>query len=223
MAISTNCCLPIGIDPADTETARAVGMAAAITHWGLHAWAIYAVVGLSLAFFCFNQGLPLTLRSAFYPLLGDRVWGPIGHFIDVTAVLSTLFSLAVSLGYGAEQIAGGLNYLFDVPTTNTTKILLIVAIISVALVSVAAGLDKGVKRLSELNMLMAGLLFLFVLIAGPTLVILLTMGNAVVDYLRYLPALSNWVDREDTAFLHGWTTFYWAWWISWPTTKRSSI
>ena len=79
----------------------------------------------------------------------------------------------------------------------------------------AAGLDKGVKRLSELNMFMAGLLFLFVLIAGPTLVILLTMGNAVVDYLRYLPALSNWVDREDTAFLHGWTTFYWAWWISW--------
>ena len=206
---------PIGIDPADTETARAVGMSAAITHWGLQAWAIYAVVGLSLAFFCFNQGLPLTLRSAFYPLIGNRVWGPIGHFIDVTAVLSTLFGLAVSLGYGAEQIAGGLNYLFDIPTGNTTKILLIVIIISIALVSVAAGLDRGVKRLSELNMLMATMLLLFVLIAGPTLVIFLTMGNAVIDYVRYLPALSNWVDREDTAFLHGWTTFYWAWWISW--------
>jgi BCCT family betaine/carnitine transporter len=206
---------PLGVDPADTELARAVGLSAAIAHWGLHAWAIYAVVGLSLAFFCFNQGLPLTLRSAFYPLIGNRVWGPIGHCIDITAVLSTLFGLAVSLGYGAEQISGGLNYLFDIPTGDTTKILLIIAIIAIALVSVVAGLDKGVKRLSELNMLMAGLLFLFVLIAGPTLVILLTMGNAVIDYLRYLPALSNWVGREDTAFLHGWTTFYWAWWISW--------
>jgi len=206
---------PIGVDPADTDTARAVGMSAAITHWGLQAWAIYAVVGLSLAFFCFNKGLPLTLRSAFYPLIGKRVWGPFGHIIDVTAVLATLFGLAVSLGYGAEQIAGGLNYLFDVPSSNSTKIILIVVIIGIALVSVSAGLDKGVKRLSELNMIMATLLFLFVLIAGPTVVIFATMGNAVVDYLYYLPDLSNWIGREDTEFLHGWTTFYWAWWISW--------
>ncbi|MDH3748535.1 MAG: BCCT family transporter [Gammaproteobacteria bacterium] len=206
---------PIGIDPADTAAARAAGMSAAIAHWGLHAWAIYAVVGLSLAFFCFNQGMPLTLRSAFFPLIGNRVWGPFGHFIDITAVLATLFGLAVSLGYGAEQIAGGLNYLFGIPISNLTKIVLIVAIISVALVSVIAGLDKGVKRLSEINMVMAGMLFLFVLIAGPTLVILATIGNAVVDYLYYLPGLSNWVGREDLEFLHGWTTFYWAWWISW--------
>ncbi len=206
---------PIGIDPADTEAARAVGMAAAINHWGLHAWAIYAVVGLSLAFFCFNRGMPLTLRSAFFPLIGNRVWGPFGHLVDITAVLATLFGLAVSLGYGAEQIAGGLNYLFDVPIGNLTKVLLIIVIISIALVSVVAGLDKGVKRLSELNMVMAAMLFLFVLIAGPTLVILATMGNSVVDYLYHLPGLSNWIGREDDEFLHGWTTFYWAWWISW--------
>ena len=206
---------PIGIDPSNTAAARAVGMSAAINHWGLHAWAIYAVVGLSLAFFCFNRGMPLTLRSAFFPLIGNRVWGPFGHFVDVTAVLATLFGLAVSLGYGAEQIAGGLNYLFDVPIGNLTKVLLIIAIISIALVSVVAGLDKGVKRLSEINMIMAAILFLFVLIAGPTLVILATMANAVVDYLYYLPSLSNWIGREDTEFLHGWTTFYWAWWISW--------
>lgn len=206
---------PIGIDPSDTAAARAVGMSAAINHWGLHAWAIYAVVGLSLAFFCFNRGMPLTLRSAFFPLIGNRVWGPFGHFVDVTAVLATLFGLAVSLGYGAEQIAGGLNYLFDIPIGNLTKVLLIIAIISIALVSVVAGLDKGVKRLSEINMIMAAILFLFVLIAGPTLVILATMANAVVDYLYYLPSLSNWIGREDTEFLHGWTTFYWAWWISW--------
>jgi BCCT family betaine/carnitine transporter len=206
---------PIGIDPADTETARAAGMSAAIFHWGLHAWAIYAIVGLSLAFFCFNRGMPLTLRSAFYPLLGNRVWGPFGHFVDIVAVLATLFGLAVSLGFGAEQIAGGLNYLFGVPTGNTTKIILIVVIIGIALISVVAGLEKGVKRLSEINMGMAGLLWLFVLIAGPTLVILTQIGTSLVDYLYFIPKLSNWVGRDDTAFLHGWTIFYWAWWISW--------
>ena len=206
---------PIGIDPADEARARAVGMAAAINHWGLHAWAIYAVVGLSLAFFCFNRGMPLTLRSAFYPLFGNAVWGPLGHFVDIVAVLATLFGLAVSLGYGAEQIAGGLNYLFGVPAANLTKVVLIAVIISIALASVVAGLDKGVKRLSELNMVLAGLLWLFVVIAGPTLVVFSTMGKSVADYLYYLPGLNNWIGREDTDFLHGWTTFYWAWWISW--------
>lgn len=206
---------PLGVDPADVDAARAIGMSAAIAHWGLHAWAIYAVVGLSLSYFCFNHGMPLTLRSAFFPLIGNRVWGIFGHVIDITAVLATLFGLAVSLGYGAEQISGGLNYLFGVPTGNPTKIVLITLITAVALVSVVAGLDKGVKRLSEINMTMAGLLFLFVLIAGPTLVIVTTMGNSVVDYLYHLPGLSNWVGREDLDFLHGWTTFYWAWWISW--------
>jgi len=206
---------PIGGDPSDTETARAIGMSAAIFHWGLHAWAIYAIVGLSLAFFCFNRGMPLTLRSAFYPLLGKRVWGPFGHFVDVVAVLATLFGLAVSLGFGAEQIAGGLHYLFNVPTGNVTKVTLIMVITGIALMSVVAGLDKGVKRLSEINMGMAGILWLFVLIAGPTLVIVLDIGKALVDYIHYLPALSNWIGREDTAFLHDWTVFYWAWWISW--------
>lgn len=206
---------PLGIDPADIATARAIGMAAAINHWGLHAWAIYAVVGLSLAFFCFNRGLPLTLRSAFYPLIGKAVWGPFGHFIDIVAVLATLFGLAVSLGFGAEQIAGGINYLFGITPDNTTKVLVILVIISIALVSVVAGLDKGVKRLSELNMGLAGALLLFVLIAGPTAVILATIFNSVVDYIHYLPGLNNWIGREDLAFLHDWSTFYWAWWISW--------
>lgn len=206
---------PLGIDPADTEAARAAGMAAAIMHWGLHAWAIYAVVGLSLAFFAFNRGMPLTLRSAFYPLFGTAVWGRFGHFVDIVAVLATLFGLSVSLGYGAEQIAAGLEYLFDIPATTMTKIVLIFIIISVALASVIAGIEKGIKRLSEINMVLAGLLFLFVLFAGPTLVILGTILRSPVDYLAHLPALSNWIGRDDEAFLHGWTSFYWAWWISW--------
>jgi BCCT family betaine/carnitine transporter len=206
---------PLGIDPADQAEAAAAGMSAAILHWGLHAWGVYAVVGLALAFFCFNRGLPLTLRSAFYPLLGDRVWGPIGHIIDITAVLATIFGLATSLGLGAEQIAGGLNYLFDIEPDGTTKIVLIAAIIGIALASVVAGLDKGVKRLSEFNMGLAGLLLLFVVIAGPTVVVLQTIAGAFYDYARYLIPMSNWIGREDTAFYHGWSTFYWAWWVAW--------
>jgi len=206
---------PLGIDPAQVAVAKAAGMSSAIFHWGLHAWAIYAVVGLSLAFFSFNQGMPLTLRSAFYPLFGKAVWGPLGHLVDILAVLATLFGLATSLGIGAEQIAGGLNYLFDLPAGNTTKIILIAVIISIALGSVIAGLDKGVKRLSELNLGLAAGLLLFVLLAGPTLAILATIVQAVIDYAYYLPQLSNPIGRSDFAFLHGWTTFYWAWWIAW--------
>ena len=206
---------PLSIDPEDVATARAAGMSSAIFHWGLHAWAIYAVVGLSLAFFSFNQGMPLTLRSAFYPLFGKAVWGPLGHLVDILAVLATLFGLATSLGLGAGQIAGGLNYLFDLPADITTKIILIGLIISIALASVVAGLDKGVKRLSELNMAMAAGLLLFVLLAGPTIATLGGAVQATIDYAYYLPQLSNWIGRSDAAFLHGWTTFYWAWWIAW--------
>ncbi len=206
---------PLGIDAKDVATARAAGMSAAIYHWGLQAWAIYAVVGLSLAFFSFNQGMPLTLRSAFYPLFGKAVWGPLGHVVDILAVLATIFGLATSLGYGAKQIAAGLNYLFGLPDNASTRIMLIFLIISVALGSVIAGLDKGIKRLSELNLGLAAGLLLFVLIAGPTLVLLGTIVQATIDYAVYLPRLSNWIGREDSAFLHGWTTFYWAWWIAW--------
>ncbi|MBT8079052.1 MAG: BCCT family transporter [Gammaproteobacteria bacterium] len=206
---------PLGVPPSDVETARSVGMSAAIFHWGLHAWAVYAVVGLSLAFFCFNRGAPLTLRSAFYPLVGKYVWGWFGHIVDTTAVFATLFGLAVSLGFGAEQIAGGLNYLIDTPINNTVKVIIILVITAIALVSVVAGLDKGVKRLSELNMVLAALLLLFVILAGPTQALAKQLFNSVVDYVYYLPALSNWIERPDMAFLHDWTVFYWAWWISW--------
>jgi len=206
---------PLGIDPADIAEARSAGMAAAIFHWGLHGWAIYALVALSLAFFAFNQGLPLTPRSAFYPLFGKRIWGPAGHIIDITAVLATLFGLATSLGFGAEQIAAGLNYLFGIEANTQTKVLLILGITGVALLSVHAGLDRGVRRLSELNIVLAFALLLFVILAGPTLATLGILFRAPADYLVHLPGLSNWIGREDVDFVHGWTTFYWAWWISW--------
>lgn len=206
---------PLGIDPSHIAEARAAGMSAAIFHWGLHAWAVYALVALALAFFAFNKGLPLTPRSAFYPLFGSIVWGPVGHVIDIIAVLATLFGLATSLGFGAEQMVAGLNYLFGVRTGIQTKILLILAVIGIALLSVHAGLDRGVRRLSELNIGLAFILLLFVITVGPTLAILGIMLGSVKEYVMHLPSLSNWIGREDTDFVHGWTTFYWAWWISW--------
>jgi len=206
---------PLGVDPENTALAREVGMAATIFHWGLHPWAIYGTLALGLAFFCYNRGLPLTLRSLFFPILGDRVWGWAGHIIDTLAVFATLFGLATSLGYGAEQAAAGLDYLFGIPATDLTKVVLIAGITGVALVSVVAGIDAGVKRLSEINMSLAFLLMLFVIVTGPTLAILSGFFTNTWNYFKYLPTFSNWIGREDTDFLHGWTTFYWAWWISW--------
>ena len=206
---------PLGGVGEDQEAARALGMAATIFHWGLHPWAIYAVVALALAYFTYSRGLPLTIRSAFYPIFGEAVWGWFGHVIDTLAVFATLFGLATSLGFGAEQASAGLNHLFDIPVTDVTKVVLILGITAVALVSVLAGLDAGVKRLSEINMVLAFLLMLFVIIMGPTLEIVTGVFSNALGYVQNLPALSNWIGREDSDFLHGWTTFYWAWWISW--------
>ncbi len=206
---------PLGAAEGNPEQARDLAMAATIFHWGLHPWAIYAVVALALAFFSFNRGLPLTMRSVFYPIFGEATWGVLGHVIDVLAVFATIFGLATSLGLGATQALAGLNYLFGVPVTDGMKVLLIILITLFALVSVVAGLDKGVKRLSEANMILAALLLLLVLIVGPTMLILSGFFNSLIDYVEQLPSLSNWMGREDTNFLQGWTTFYWAWWISW--------
>jgi len=206
---------PLGVDPEDVAAAQAMGLAATIFHWGLHPWAIYATVALTLAFFTFNNGLPLTIRSAFFPLLGDRVWGWPGHIIDILAVFATLFGLATSLGFGAEQATAGLNYLFGIPATDVTKVVLIIAITGVALGSVLAGLDAGVKRLSEINMILAALLLLFVILVGPTIAVFTGFFDNAWSYLKNVVPLSNFVGREDTGFMHGWTTFYWAWWISW--------
>ncbi|QXT38149.1 BCCT family transporter [Gymnodinialimonas ceratoperidinii] len=199
----------------DQEGAIRLGMAATIYHWGLHPWGIYAIVGLALALFTYNKGLPLTIRSAFYPLFGDRIWGWPGHVIDVLAVFATLFGLATSLGFGATQANAGLNELFGVPIGNTTEVILISAITAVALVSVLRGLDGGVKVLSEVNMGLAGLLALFTLIVGPTAFLFAFFWDSLKAYVEFLPALANPFGREDVNFSQGWTAFYWAWWISW--------
>lgn len=206
---------PLGAAAGDEQAAVTLGMAATIFHWGIHPWAIYAVVALALALFSFNKGLPLTMRSVFYPILGERVWGWPGHAIDILAVFATLFGLATSLGLGAKQATTGLSHLFGVPNNEVTMVLLIMGITVIALGSVMLGVDKGVQRLSQINMAMAGLLLAFVIIAGPTLLIATGFFEYMLAYLKNLPALSNPFGREDANFSQGWTAFYWAWWISW--------
>lgn len=206
---------PLGGAAGNAEEAVRLGMAATIFHWGLHPWAIYAIVALSLAIFSFNKGLPLSVRSIFYPLLGERVWGWPGHVVDILAVFAIMFGLVTSLGIGAQQAGAGLEHLFGIPTGNLTMVLLIIAITAVALWSVVSGVDKGVQQLSKINLLLALALLLFVIVVGPTLEIFKGLFSNLSAYIAYLPALANPVGREDTNFVQGWTAFYWAWWISW--------
>lgn len=206
---------PLGGAEGNELEARRLGMAATIFHWGLHPWAIYAVVALALALFSYNKGLPLTLRSAFYPIFGERVWGWPGHIIDILAVFATVFGLATSLGIGAQQAAAGLNFLFGLGTGNSMLILLIIVITLIAIISIIRGLEGGVKVLSEVNMGLAALLLAFVILAGPTFAIISGFFDNLLAYGKNLPALSMPFGREDANFAGGWTAFYWAWWISW--------
>ncbi|MDD7972600.1 BCCT family transporter [Roseinatronobacter alkalisoli] len=205
-------------DPAAVEAARLTAMAATIYHWGLHPWAIYAVVALSLALFAYNKGLPLTIRSMFYPIFGERIWGWPGHVIDILAVFATLFGLATSLGLGAQQASAGIGFVFGIEGINdtvTASVVLIVIITGMALISVMRGLDGGVKVLSEINMGLAVLLLAFVLLAGPTLTLVTQFFGNLGAYFSEIGALSNPIGREDDGYRQGWTAFYWAWWISW--------
>lgn len=206
---------PLGVE-ADSPEAFRAAMGATMYHWGLHPWAIYAVVGLSLAIFAYNFRFPLTMRSAFYPLLKEKTWGWPGHIIDVLAVLATIFGLATSLGLGAQQAASGLNYLFGWDFAgNTLEIIIIVLVTGLATISVARGIDGGVKLLSNINMLVAALLLLFVFVVGDTLGLIGKIAETTINYVTYIIPLSNPVGRTDSNFFHTWTIFYWAWWISW--------
>ncbi|MCR8550271.1 BCCT family transporter [Salipiger sp. P9] len=200
---------------ANVDAAREMGLAATIYHWGLHPWAIYAVVALALALFSYNKGLPLTIRSAFYPIFGERVWGWVGHVIDILAVFATLFGLATSLGFGAQQANAGLEHVFGIPVSTSVQVILITGITAIALVSVLRGLDGGVKVLSEINMLIAAALLLFVLFAAGAAAIMTEFFDGFVAYVKDIVPLSNPFGREDTGYMQGWTAFYWAWWISW--------
>lgn len=201
------------------ETIEAASKAMDITflHWGLHAWGIYAVIGLTLAYFTFNRGLPLSIRSAFYPILGERIHGFWGNVVDTLAVVATLFGVATSLGLGVDQVNAGLNHLFGVPKSLTMKVVLIAIITAIATTSVVSGLDKGIKLLSQANLLLAALLLLFVIVAGPSLFIFKSFVQNTGHYLQNLLQLSSWSEayRQDIDWQGNWTVFYWAWWIGW--------
>ncbi|MFW5827066.1 MAG: BCCT family transporter [Alkalispirochaeta sp.] len=203
---------------AESGTAEAARRAMDVTflHWGLHPWAIYTMVGLALAFFAFNKGLPLSIRSVFYPILGEGIHGPIGNIVDILATVATLFGVATSLGLGVQQVNAGLNHLFGIEQSATVQVILIAGITALATWSVLAGLSAGIRRLSEINLVLAGLLCLFVLILGPTLFILNAFGENLGHYIQYLPQLSTWNETYETStWQNSWTVFYWGWWIAW--------
>ena len=205
---------PLGVT-AETPEAYRLAFSATLFHWGISGWSVYALIGLSIGFFTFNRGLPLTIRSIFYPLLGERVWGWPGHIIDVVAVLSTLFGLATSLGLGAQQVSSGLNYLFDIPKNHQMQSLIIISISCLAIYSVVRGLDNGVRKLSNINIGMAICLMLFIILAGPTKTIVVSYSDNLANYFIDMFSLSALDRQEDKQWYHDWTIFYWAWWISW--------
>ncbi len=206
---------PPGSEPRSIEAARN-SLEITFLHWGLHAWGIYALVGMALAFFTFNKKLPLTISSIFYPLLGKKIYGPWGKAINVLAVVATLFGLATSLGLGVQQVSAGLAHLFKIPDNPTTQVILIIVITLAATTSVVAGLSAGVKRLSEINMVLAAVFLLFMIIVGPTIFIFDSFIQNLGGYIQNFFELSTWTETyQQSAWQNDWTVFYWAWWISW--------
>lgn len=202
--------------PGETAEAARNAMVYTFFHWGLHAWAVYVVLGLSVAYFSFRHRLPLTIRSIFYPLIGDRIYGPIGHIIDILAIFGTLFGLATSLGFGAMQINTGLNILIGMPVSHWWQVGIITAITLFAVFSVVSGLDRGLKWVSQFNLALAILFMLFVFLAGPTLFIIRFLLDSIGSYLQQIIQLSLQTDAiAGSAWQKDWTMFYWAWWIAW--------
>ncbi len=199
-----------------TVEAARESMKITMFHWGVHAWAIYGVIALSLAYFAYRHNLPLAIRSSLYALIGDRIHGPVGHLIDTFAVLGTIFGVATSLGFGALQVNAGLAFLFDIPQSSMVQILLIGGITLLATLSVALGLDTGIRRISEFNMILAVLLLGFVLIAGPTAFLLQALVQNTGAYLSDVVYKTfNLYAYEPTGWIAGHTLFYWGWWIAW--------
>jgi len=211
----THVLAPPTAEPGSVAAVREA-MSVTFLHWGIHAWAVYAVVGLSLAYFGYRYNLPLTIRSGLYPLLKERIHGPIGHAVDIFAIVGTVFGLATSMGAGVTQINSGLSFLLGLPTGPAVQLPIIALVTGLATASVLTGLDKGVRILSELNLLIAILLMLFVLMVGPTTEL---MRDFVQNLGLYLDSIMlrtfNIYAYEPTPWIDAWTLFYWAWWISW--------
>jgi choline/glycine/proline betaine transport protein len=191
-------------------------MAVTFLHWGLHPWGVYALMGAAISYFGFSQRQGFTVRMLFYPLIGDRIYGWPGHIIDLLAVVATLFGVATSLGLGVLQITAGLHHAFGTGQTRALHLLLIAGITGMATISVVLGLDRGIRRLSNLNVFLAGLLLLFVVLAGPTQFIFDGLVQNIGQYLNDFFFLSFWTETySEGHWQNGWTVFYWGWWIAW--------
>ena len=207
---------PMGLAEPNTPAGAQLAMQYSFFHWAIHPWAMYAVVGLALAYFSFRHGRPNLISSAFFPLIGKRSEGTAGRAIDSFAILATLFGSATSLGLGALQISSGLNKLYDVPKSTPVAIVIISLLTAAFIVSAVSGVHRGVQFLSNTNMVLAIALLFFLFVVGPTVFILSTFTDSVGDYLWQLAPMSF----RSGAFggqewLSGWTIFYWAWWMSW--------
>ncbi len=202
--------------PGGTPAAATEAIQISYFHWGFTAWAIYAVVAMILAYFAYRHDLPLTLRSAFYPLIGERIHGPVGAAVDIFAVICTTCGISVSLGLGVLQINTGFNYLFGLPIDVWVQVGLIFATMALATASVILGLDSGIKRLSEINVVLAVMLLLLILLTGPTALLLAgTLQNFGAYVAGLVPRTLDMYVYEPTEWFGGWTIFYWGWWISW--------
>ena len=200
------------------ETIQAAQQSMRVTffHWGFHAWAIYTVVGLALAYFAYRHNLPLKIRSALYPIIGEKIYGPIGDAVDTFATIGTVFGVATTLGFGVTQINSGLNYLFGIQQATSTQVILIIVVSTMASMSVFLGLDKGIKRLSELNLILVLTLLLFVFFASSSIYLLQTTIQNAGQYVSNLFAMTfNLYAYQPNGWIGGWTIMYWAWWISW--------
>lgn len=201
----------------ETIAAAKQAMNISFLHYGLHVWAIYGMVALSLAYFHYRRGLPLAIRSTLYPLIGKKIYGPMGHTVDILAVFGTMFGVVTTLGLGVLQINSGLDSLFGIPNNITVQIILIVIITMLAGLSLLMGLDKGIKRLSDINIFFTIVLLSFVIILGPTQFIFNSFFENIGNYLHQVIPLGLWTEsyEGEANWQSSWTVFYWAWWISW--------
>ncbi len=202
---------------AGTQEAARQAMELLFLHWGLHGWGVFALVAMALAYFAYRHNLPLALRSALYPLIGKRINGPIGCTVDCFGIIATVFGLGADMGFGVLQLNSGLDYLYAIPHTHAVQMVLIVLMMGAAISVAVSGVDKGIRILSDINMLLACSLLLFVLFAGPTQHLLNTLVQNVGDYLGHLPGKSFdlYAYGGPSDWLGSWTVFYWAWWIAW--------
>ena len=206
---------PMGIT-AKTVAAANLAMTISFVHWGFHAWALCAMMGLGLGFFAFSRGLPLTISSVFFPLIGNKIYGPIGMSIDIFACVATLFGLATSFGLAVSQINAGLNYILGIPMGATVQVILIVIITACVTISVVGGVYSGIKRLSIISILLSFFLMIFVLLSGPTIFILNALPQNIGNYLSQFWEISLFTETfSKTKWQNTWTIFFWAWWITW--------